>query len=100
MKREEGVVQVVRACCLTITLGLIVTACAGRPPPKQPLPTTADLAAQGIECHKERATGSNVAATVCTTAADRARAADSARETKDLMESTKAGGCPPNVICN
>lgn len=92
--------QAVRVCCLLSTLMLALTACASRAAPEKPMPASATLAAHGIECHKERATGSLVAATVCTSAAERARAAENAQETKDWLNSGKAGPCPPNVVCN
>lgn len=92
--------QAVRDCCLLGTLLLALTACASRAATHKPMPASATLAAHGIECHKERATGSLVAATVCTSAAQRARAAESAQETKDWMNNDKAGPCPANVVCN
>jgi hypothetical protein len=79
---------------------LAMTGCANRAVKEQPLPPGATLAAHGIECHKERATGSLVAATVCTSAAERARAAENVQETRDWMNGAKAGPCPPNVQCN
>ena len=75
-------------------------ACAGRAAREQPAPTSATLAAHAIECHKERATGSLIAATVCTSAAERARAADSVQKTKDWIDKATAGPCPPNVQCH
>jgi hypothetical protein len=69
-------------------------------PTSQPLPASTTLAAHAIECHTERATGSLIAATVCTSAQQRARQADDAQQTKDWMNNVKAGGCPPNVQCN
>ena len=87
-------------CCLLSTLLLALTACADQALKARPPATSATLAAHGIECHKERATGSLVAATVCTSAADRARAAENAQETKDWMNNVKAGPCPANVQCN
>ena len=92
--------RAMRVCCLSITLLLTLIACASRRAPSRPLPSSAALAAQGVECHKERATGSNVAATVCTTAEQRAREARSVQQTKDWMENVKAGPCPPNVACH
>jgi hypothetical protein len=92
-------VQEVRICCLLSTLMLAVAACASRPVKPQPQPSAAALAAQGIECHKERATGSLVEATVCTSAAERARRADQAQQTKDWMEKAKGGPCTPNAPC-
>lgn len=92
-------VQAVRVCCLLGTLMLAIGACASRPVKPQPQPSAAALAAQGIECHKERATGSLVAAAVCTSAAARARQADEAQQTKDWMEKAKGGPCTPNVPC-
>lgn len=92
--------QAVRVCCLLSTLSLAMAACANRVVKQQSLPASATLAAHGIECHKERATGSLVAATVCTSAAQRARAAENAQETKDWINNDKAGPCPPHVVCN
>lgn len=92
--------QGVRVCCLLSTLMLALTACVSRPAPEKPTPSSATLGAHGIECHKERATGSLVAATVCTSAAQRTRAAENAQETKDWLNNAKAGPCPPNSACN
>lgn len=92
--------QVVRVCCLLSTLLLAMAACASRAARQQPLPASATLAARGIECHKERATGSLIEATVCTSAAQRAHAAENAQETKDWMNNAKAGPCAPTGPCN
>lgn len=83
-----------------IAIAALAAGCANRAPKVQPMPAKATLAAHGIECHKERATGSMVAATVCTSAAERARQAADVQETKDWMNNVKAGPCPPNVQCN
>ena len=87
-------------CCLLSTVLLAVSACASRAVQPEPQPTSAALAAHGIECHKERATGSLVAAKVCTSAAQRARRAADAQETKDWMNNPKAGPCAPTGPCN
>lgn len=87
-------------CCLLSTLLLAVNACASRAVKEASPPSSATLAAHGIQCHKERATGSLVEATVCTSAAQRSRAAENAQETKDWMNNVKAGPCPANVQCN
>jgi hypothetical protein len=92
-------VQEVLLCCLFSTLMLAIAACTSRAVKEEPMPTSATLAARGIECHKERATGSLVAATVCTSAAERARQVDEAQQTKDWMEKAKGGPCTPNVPC-
>ncbi len=92
--------QLVRPCCLLSTLMPALTACASRTALEKPLPASATLAANGIECHKERPTGSLVAATLCTSAAQRVRAAENAQETKDWMNNVKAGPCPANLQCN
>lgn len=86
------------ASCLWGTLILAAAACATHRNDK-PQPPAAVLAAQGIECHKERTTGSLVAATVCTSAADRARAADDAQQTKDWLGKKNAGPCPSTGPC-
>ena len=86
-------------CCVLSTL-LAASGCASRAPQKQPPPPAATLAAHGIECHKERATGSLIEATVCTTPAERARAADDTQKTKDWMEKANAGPCVPTGPCN
>ena len=90
----------VRVCCLLSTLLLAVSACAGRAVKQEPQPTSAALAAHGIECHKERATGSLVEASVCTSRAQRAHAADDAQKTKDWMNSVPAGPCMPVEACH
>ena len=89
----------VRACCVTGTLLWTAAACVTHRDEKS-LPPSAVLAAQGIECHKERATGSLVAATVCTNATERARAADNAQHSKDWLEKKSAGPCAPTAPCN
>jgi len=93
-------VHAVRVCCLLSTLILALSACASRVQPGKPMPASATLAAHGIECHKERATGSLVAAAVCTSAAQRARAAENAQETKDWLNNAKAGPCQPSGPCD
>jgi len=97
---RESVVQRVRICCWLSTLLLALAACTSRPVKQEPLPTATTLAAHGIECHKERTTGSLVATTVCTSAAERAHEADATQKTKDWMNNASAGRCPPNVQCN
>jgi hypothetical protein len=87
-------------CCLLSTLSLAVSACASRAVTHEPMPTSATLAAHGIECHKERATGSLVAATLCTSAAERARAAQDAQKTKDQMNNVSAGPCAATGPCH
>jgi hypothetical protein len=87
-------------CCLLSTLSLAVSACASRAVTHEPMPTSATLAAHDIECHKERATGSLVAATVCTSAAERARAAQDAQKTKDQMNNVSAGPCAATGPCH
>ena len=64
------------------------------------MPSSATLAAHGIECHKERATGSLVETTVCTSAAERARAAEDAQKTKDQMNNVPAGPCTATAPCH
>jgi hypothetical protein len=91
--------QGVRVCCFLSTLLLAITACTSRAV-RDPPPTNATLAAHGIECHKERTTGSLVAAKVCTSAEERARQADAVQKTKDWMDNASAGPCPPNVQCH
>lgn len=91
--------RAVRVCCVLSTLLLAASACASRPRNEQPRPSAAALAAQGIECHQERATGSNVAATVCTSAAERARAADNAQQSKDWLSRKNAGPCVATGPC-
>jgi hypothetical protein len=76
----------------------VIAAC--HPVREPPPPTKATLAAHGIECHKERATGSLVEATVCTSAAQRAHAADDAQKTKDFMNNVPAGPCTPVEACH
>jgi hypothetical protein len=87
-------------CCLLSTLSLALSACASRAATREPMPTGATLAAHGIECHKERATGSLVEATVCTSAAERARAAEDAQKTKDQMNNVPAGPCTATGPCH
>ena len=87
-------------CCLLSTLSLAVSACASRAATQEPMPTGATLAAHGIECHKERATGSLVEARVCTSAAERARAAADAQKTKDQMNNVPAGPCTATGPCH
>lgn len=89
-----------RMCCLLSTSMLALTACASRAATEKSMPSGSTPAAHGIECHKERTTGSLVAATVCTSAASRARAAEHVQETKDWMNNVKAGPCPANMPCN
>lgn len=84
-----------------IAIAVVSGSCATpHPRPTPPRPESATLAAHGIECHKERATGSLVAATVCTSPAERARAAENAQQTKDWMNNVKAGPCLANTPCN
>lgn len=87
-------------CCLLSTLLLAASACASRAVREPPPPSSAALAAHGIECHKERATGSLVEATVCTSPAQRSRAADDAQKTKDWMNTVPAGPCMPVEACH
>lgn len=93
------VVRSFYAGCLSSTLLVAAAACVTHREEKS-LPPAAILAAQGIECHKERATGTLVAATVCTSAAERARAADNTRQSKDWLGKKDAGPCPPTGPCH
>ena len=92
--------QGARSCCLLSTLLLAMAACTSRPVKQEPPPSGAALAAHGIECHRERATGSLVEATVCTSAAQRARAADDTQKTRDWMNNVPAGPCTPVEGCH
>lgn len=84
----------------TAAIAALVAGCASRAVKEKPLPASATLAAHGIECHKERATGSLIEATRCTTAAEREREAGNAQETKDWLDNPKAGPCPPGLPCH
>lgn len=88
------------ALITTAALAVLAAGCASRPARPQPLPDGATLAARGIECHKERATGSLITATVCTTAAERARQASDAQQTKDWMSKPSGGPCGPAEGCH
>ena len=86
-----------------IAIGVLLTGCAttgSHPQPKPGPPDAAALAAHGVQCHEERATGSLIAATVCTTPAGRARATENAQQTKDWLNNAKAGPCAPTGPCN
>lgn len=97
--QRGSIVQGVRVCCLLSTLLLALSACASRAVKETPV-SSATLAAHGIECHKERATGSLVEAMVCTSPAQRTRAADDAQKTKDWMHTVPAGPCMPVEACH
>jgi hypothetical protein len=81
-------------------LAALLSGCATTAAKPKPQPLPPALAARGVECHSERATGTLIPATVCTTPAERARQADNTEQTKDWMNKPKAGPCPPNVQCN
>lgn len=83
-----------------ITIAVLLGGCATVRPQPQPRPSDATLAAHGVKCHKERATGSLVAAAVCTSAADRARQAADAQQTKDWLNNDKSGPCPKYMDCH
>lgn len=84
----------------TAALAALLAGCATTAAKPKPQPVQAPLAARGVECHSERLTGTLVAATVCTTPAERQRQADNVERTKDWMSKPNAGPCPPNVQCH
>jgi hypothetical protein len=83
-----------------IGIAALLGGCAATQPQAKSKSMDPARAAQGVQCHEERATGSLIANTVCTTPAERARAAENAQQTKDWLNNVKAGPCPPNVQCN
>jgi hypothetical protein len=61
-----------------------------------PKPAGATLAARGVECHTERTTGTLIAATVCTTPAERARQAIDLQQSKDSLHNGPVPTCSPH----
>jgi hypothetical protein len=92
--------RVMRLCCLLSAVLLTVTACVERAAKNKPLPSGATLAEHGIVCREERATGSLIGTTVCTTPAQRQRHAEQVQQTKDAISNQKAGPCPPTGPCS
>jgi len=88
------------ALITTAALAALLAGCASTAGNRKPRPADATLAARGVECHSERLTGTLIAASVCTTPAERERQADNTRQSKDWMSKPNAGPCPPNVKCN
>jgi hypothetical protein len=66
---------------------------AAKPKPRMAEPT---LAARGVECHSERTTGTLIAATVCTTAAERERQAIDLQQSKNSLLNGPVPTCPPH----
>ena len=88
---------------LLIAIAVLLGGCATpavHPQAKLKPPDAAALAAHGVQCHEERATGSLIAATVCTTPAERARATENAQQTKDWMSNPSGGACAPGEGCH
>jgi hypothetical protein len=88
------------ALITTAALAALLAGCATTAAKPKPQPVPAPLAARGVECRSERLTGTLIAATVCTTPAERQRQGDNTQQNKDWMSNPKAGPCPPNVACN
>lgn len=80
-----------RAVLITIAVLLGGCATTGTLPQRKPQPADATLAAHGLQCHEERATGSLIAAVVCTTPAERARAGSQLEQNKEWLSNQKAG---------
>jgi hypothetical protein len=91
-----------RAALITsAAVAALLASCASMTVKPKSAPASATLAAHGVECHSERTTGTLIAATVCTTPAERKRQADNAQQTKDVISNPIGGPCPPpNVQCH
>jgi hypothetical protein len=90
-----------RAVLTTIAaIAALFAGCASKAVTPKPLPASATLAAHGVECHKERATGSLIDTTVCTSAAEREREAGDTQQTKDWLHNQPAGACQPSDACH
>ncbi len=62
-----------RAALITAAaIAALLAGCASVAANLKPRPAEATLVARGVECHRERPTGTLIGATVCTTPADRA----------------------------
>jgi hypothetical protein len=98
--RQAALLTTVATLATLATLAALVGGCAATTAKPKPQPVPAPPAARGVECHSERITGTLIAATVCTTPAERARQADNTEQTRDWMSKPKGGACPPTMACN
>ncbi|HYB65241.1 MAG TPA: hypothetical protein VEC59_08285 [Steroidobacteraceae bacterium] len=74
-----------------IMVAALLAGCAATAAKPQRQPAAATPAAHGVQCREERATGSLITQTVCTTPQERARQATDLEETKDWLSKSKAG---------
>jgi hypothetical protein len=78
---------------LMLLLSIGLTACSS-PSPRQVAKETAPAAAStDIECHAEKATGSNIPTRVCTTAEQRAALEQQMQTTRRSMNGATGGAC-------
>jgi hypothetical protein len=84
------------ALIATAALAALLAGCAGTAANRKPGPAEATLAARGVECHSERLTGTLIAATVCTTLADRERQGIDLQQSKDSLHNGPVPTCPPH----
>ncbi len=82
------------ALITTAAIAALLAGCASVA--ANPKPADATLAARGVECHRERTTGTLIAATVCTTPAERERQAIDLQQSKDSLYNGPIPTCPPH----
>jgi hypothetical protein len=82
------------ALITTAANAALLAGCASMAANPKPRPAEATLAARGVECHRERTTGTLIAATVCTTPAERERQAIDLQQSKDSLRNGPIPTCP------
>jgi hypothetical protein len=82
------------ALITTAAIAALLAGCASMAANPKPRPAEATPAARGVECHSECTTGSLIAATVCTTAADRERRAIDLQQSKDTLQTAQFRHAP------
>ena len=84
------------ALITTAAIAALLAGCASVAANPKPRPADAAVAARGVECHKERTTGTLIAATVCTTRAARERQAIDLQQSKNSLLNGPVPTCPPH----
>jgi hypothetical protein len=82
------------ALITTAAIAALLADCASVAANPKPRSAEGTLVARGVECHTERTTGTLIAATVCTSPAERERQAIDLQQSKNALQNGPVPTCP------